>query len=83
RLINSLNENKYFTNLELDEFIKTRTEINAVGKNIYQLLKILRAGNSVKINEDNLKNTIDIINEKIDILSASLGKIIEINNQRI
>ncbi|ECK6873609.1 hypothetical protein FSE89_05865, partial [Campylobacter upsaliensis] len=81
--INSLNENKYFTNLELDEFIKTRTEINAVGKNIYQLLKILRAGNSVKINEDNLKNTIDIINEKIDILSASLGKIIEINNQRI
>lgn len=83
RLINSLNENKYFTNLELDEFIKTRTEINAVGKNIYQLLKILRAGNSVKINEDNLKNTIDTINAKIDILSDSLGKIIEINNQRI
>ncbi|HEF3555968.1 TPA: hypothetical protein R9123_000929, partial [Campylobacter upsaliensis] len=82
-LLNSIKNEKLFTNLELDEFIKTRTEINAVGKNIYQLLKILRAGNSVKINEDNLKNTIDIINEKIDILSASLGKIIEINNQRI
>ena len=82
-LLNSIKNEKLFTNLELDEFIKTRTEINAVGKNIYQLLKILRAGNSVKINEDNLKNTIDTINAKIDILSDSLGKIIEINNQRI
>ncbi|EAJ1255098.1 hypothetical protein A0Y59_07960 [Campylobacter lari] len=83
RLINSLNKNKLFTNLELIEFIKTRTEINTIGKNIYQLLKVVRGRNLVKINDDNLKNTIDYIRDKIDILSDKIGKIIEINNQRI
>lgn len=83
RLINSLNKNKLFTNLELIEFIKTRTEINTIGKNIYQLLKVVRGRNLVKINDDNLKNTIDYIRDKIDILSDNLGKVIEINNQRI
>lgn len=83
RLINSLNKNKLFTNLELIEFIKTRTEINTIGKNIYQLLKVVRGRNLVKINDDNLKNTIDYIRDKIDILSDKLGKVIEINNQII
>lgn len=82
-LINSLNKNKLFTNIEIDEFIKTRTEINAIGKNIYQLLKVIRGKNLVKINDNNLKNTINDIKYKIDILSDILGKIIEVNNQRI
>lgn len=83
RLINSLNKNKFFANTELIEFMKTRTEINSIGKNIYQVLKILRGNNLVKINEDNLKNTIDSFRNKIDTLSDTLGKIIEVNNQRI
>ncbi|WP_416862631.1 hypothetical protein [Helicobacter ganmani] len=83
RLINSLNKNKFFANTELIEFMKTRTEINYIGKNIYQVLKILRGNNLVKINEDNLKNTIDSFRNKIDTLSDTLGKIIEVNNQRI
>ncbi|TLD80745.1 hypothetical protein LS70_008685 [Helicobacter sp. MIT 11-5569] len=83
RLINSLNKNKFFANAELIAFMKTRTEINSIGKNIYQLLKVLRSNNLVKINEDNLKNTIDSVRDKIDILSDTLGKIIEVNNQRV
>ncbi|EFT8786541.1 hypothetical protein HVM40_001960, partial [Campylobacter jejuni] len=49
----------------------------------YQLLKILRSGNSVKINENNLNKTMDNIRDKIDILSDQLGAIIEKNNERI
>lgn len=82
-LLNSIKNEKLFTNIEIDEFIKTRTEINAIGKNIYQLLKILRSGNSVKINENNLNKTMDNIRDKIDILSDQLGAIIEKNNERI
>lgn len=82
-LLNSIKNEKLFTNIEIDEFIKTRTEINAIGKNIYQLLKILRSGNSVKINENNLNKTMDNIRDKIDILSNKLGIIIEKNNERI
>ncbi|WP_104722726.1 hypothetical protein [Helicobacter mesocricetorum] len=82
-LINSLNKNKFFTNVELVEFIKVRTEINTIGKNIYQLLKVIRGKNLVKINDNNLKNTINDIKDKIDVLSDILGKIIEVNNQRI
>ncbi|ENT5881303.1 hypothetical protein ACFD88_001633 [Campylobacter coli] len=82
-LLNSIKNEKLFTNIEIDEFMKTRTEINAIGKNIYQLLKILRSGNSVKINENNLNKTMDNIRDKIDILSDQLGVIIEKNNERI
>ncbi|EOX5999105.1 hypothetical protein ACPS9K_001697 [Campylobacter jejuni] len=82
-LLNSIKNEKLFTNIEIDEFIKTRTEINAIGKNIYQLLKILRSGSSVKINENNLNKTMDNIRDKIDILSDQLGAIIEKNNERI
>ncbi|EKQ4064687.1 hypothetical protein P4893_001890 [Campylobacter jejuni] len=82
-LLNSIKNEKLFTNIEIDEFIKTRTEINAICKNIYQLLKILRSGNSVKINENNLNKTMDNIRDKIDILSDQLGAIIEKNNERI
>ncbi|EEU7331508.1 hypothetical protein HEI39_000935, partial [Campylobacter jejuni] len=82
-LLNSIKNEKLFTNIEIDKFIKTRTEINAIGKNIYQLLKILRSGNSVKINENNLNKTMDNIRDKIDILSDQLGTIIEKNNERI
>ncbi|EPM4087746.1 hypothetical protein ED561_08505 [Campylobacter coli] len=82
-LLNSIKNEKLFTNIEIDKFIKTRTEINAIGKNICQLLKILRSGNSVKINENNLNKTMDNIRDKIDILSDQLGAIIEKNNERI
>ncbi|EHU5895517.1 hypothetical protein KZF07_001023 [Campylobacter jejuni] len=82
-LLNSIKNEKLFTNIEIDKFIKTRTEINAIVKNIYQLLKILRSGNSVKINENNLNKTMDNIRDKIDILSDQLGAIIEKNNERI
>lgn len=33
-LLNSIKNEKLFTNIEIDEFIKTRTEINTIGKNI-------------------------------------------------
>ncbi|EAB5255735.1 hypothetical protein R2Z11_001653 [Campylobacter jejuni] len=82
-LLNSIKNEKLFTNIEIDKFIKTRTEINTISKNIYQLLKILRSGNSVKINENNLNKTMDNIRDKIDILSEQLGAIIEKNNERI
>ncbi len=39
--------------IQKNEFIKTRTEINAIGKNIYQLLKILRSGQLGAIIEKN------------------------------
>ncbi|RAZ25702.1 hypothetical protein [Campylobacter hyointestinalis] len=81
-LLNSIKNEKLFTNIEMDEFIKTRIEINAIGKNI-SILKILRSGNSVKINENNLNKTMDNIRDKIDILSDHLGTIIEKNNERI
>ncbi|MFX3627642.1 hypothetical protein ACD574_00165 [Campylobacter sp. LH-2024] len=84
-LLNSIKNEKLFTNIEIDKFIKTRTEINVIGKYIYiyLLLKILRSGNSVKINENNLNKTMNNIRDKIDILSNKLGIIIEKNNERI
>ncbi|ECQ1434341.1 hypothetical protein FYY66_08040 [Campylobacter jejuni] len=82
-LINSLNKYKFFSNDNILEFIKTRTEINAIGKNLYQLLKVLRSRNFIKINDENFKNTINNLNDKLDLLLEQLGIIIEKNNQRI
>lgn len=82
-LLNHLNQNKFYSKIELDEFIKTRSDINKVGQNLYQLLKALRERNFVRINDSVLEKTINEINDKIDELCLELNNIIMNSKSRI
>ncbi|HEB9289689.1 TPA: hypothetical protein RZK14_001604 [Campylobacter coli] len=81
--LNHIYNDKFFDKKYINEFILTRTEINTIGRNIYQLLKILRSGKSVRINENNLEKSFKDISLNIEKLSKELEKIIIKNNERI
>ncbi|WP_257933370.1 hypothetical protein UPTC17655_a0040 (plasmid) [Campylobacter lari] len=81
--LNHIYKDKFFDKNYIDEFILARTEINTIGRNIYQLLKILRSGKSVRVNEKNLEKSFEDISINIEKLSKELEKIILKNNERI
>ncbi|EGD5552743.1 hypothetical protein IBH23_000989 [Campylobacter coli] len=82
-ILNSLHKEKFFTKAEVNEFIRMRYEINAIGKNIFQLLKNLRERNFVIIKDKDIETMINDTRESIEVLSEKLEKLIDRNNERI
>ncbi len=82
RLLNTIYREKYFTNIELSTFIRTKGEVNKVGINLNQLLKLLNKKSSLNVNEEILKNMISDINIKVSNLSNELENIIEKSRDR-
>ncbi|CUU79306.1 hypothetical protein GZ989_011115 (plasmid) [Campylobacter fetus] len=82
RLLNTINKNKYYTNLELEDFCKSRSEINTIGRNLNSLVKLLRTRNIIKFDDENFKKSIESLNTKIDNLSNELSEILIRSNQR-
>ncbi len=76
RLLNTIYRNKYFTNIELSNFINTRTEVNIVGRNLNQLLKLLHTKSNLNVNEETFKNMIKDLDNKIKNITLELEDII-------
>lgn len=81
RLLNTISTSKYYSNFEMENFIKTRNELNRIGVNLNQLVKFLKQNNTNKV--DNLEKSIEILNNKIDNLAQELGEIIKLSKYRI
>ena len=60
-----------------------RYEINAIGKNIFQLLKNLRERNFMVIKDNDIESMINDARKSIEVLSEKLEKLIDRNNERI
>lgn len=82
-ILNSLHKEKFFTKAEVNEFIMMRYEINAIGKNIFQLLKNLRERNFMVIKDNDIESMINDARKSIEVLSEKLEKLIDRNNERI
>ncbi|EMF4797342.1 hypothetical protein V3621_001775 [Campylobacter coli] len=82
-ILNSLHKEKFFTKAEVNEFIMMRYEINAIGKNIFQLLKNLRERNFIVIKDNDIESMINDTRKSIEVLSEKLEKLIDRNNERI
>lgn len=66
RLLNTIYKNKFFTNNEMKDFVKSRYEINMIGINLNQLLKQIYTKDDYKLDKDEIKNLIFDIEKKID-----------------
>lgn len=82
RLLNTIYKNKYFTNIELSNFIKTKGEINTVGRNLNQLLKLLHTKSNLSVNDDVFKNMVKDIDNNVKNISNDLRDIIEKSRSR-
>lgn len=83
RLINTIYKNKYFLPIELKELSNLNFQIKRIGININQLNKKLNQ-KEVLINEDykNLKDSLDEVNNKIDLVSKEIKNILQFANNR-
>lgn len=83
RLLNTLHNEKFYTAKETQLFIKLRTEINILGRNINQLLRYIQSKNILRIDTQNISKTMNTIYKKIDDLAKELEEIILRTNGRI
>lgn len=82
RLLNTIYKNKYFTNNEMKDFVKSRYEINMVGLNLNQLLKQIYTKDDYKLDKDELKKLILDIASKIEEHNKELAKVLTYTNDR-
>lgn len=82
RLLNTMYKNKYFTNMELSNFMVLKREINTIGRNLNQLLKLLHTKSNLSVDDNVFKNMLNDINMNIKELSKSLENIIEQSKSR-
>lgn len=82
RLLNSINKNKFFTSNELKEFIKTRYELNMIGRNLNQLVKKLNSKEESIIESEDIKEIVVEINLKLKKFSKLLEEFIIHTNHR-
>lgn len=82
RLLNTIYKNKYFTNNEMKEFIKSRYEINMIGRNLNQLLKQIYTKDDYKLDKDEIKNLIYDIDKKINKHSDDLRELEKFTDNR-
>jgi hypothetical protein len=82
RLLNTIYKNKYFTNIELSNFIKTKGEINTIGRNLNQLLKLLHTKSNLTVNDEVFQNMVKDIDNNVKNISNELRDIIEKSRSR-
>jgi len=83
RILNSLKEKKeYYTNMDIENFIKIRTELNAIGKNLNVIARKVRAQESAKIEIKNLEKFLEYIQDSIYKTVTVLRNEIEKNRER-
>lgn len=85
-LLNLLNSNSpMFNNIEMSELRNACYELNMVGRNINQILKVLyeQDFNNFKLNYENLITAINVANEKISKVVEPIEKYIEILNLKL
>ena len=83
RLLNSIYKNKYFLPIELTELKKLVYHLKMIGLNINGIFRRVNFKEELK-SEDyiNLQNSINEVNEKIDLINNEMKKIFKLANKR-
>ncbi|WP_026803744.1 hypothetical protein [Aliarcobacter lanthieri] len=79
-LLNSIYEKRFINPIELEVFIKFKSEINSIGRNLHQILKHLNIHKELK--SDELINTIQELNIKIDHTKQEIENLLKYTNKR-
>lgn len=85
-LLNLLNsDSPIFNNVEMEELRKSNYELNMVGRNINQMLKVLYEQDlqNFKVNYENLISVVKVVNDKISAVSDKIEKYIKILNLKL
>lgn len=85
-LLNLLNcDSPIFNNIEMEELRKSNYELNMVGRNINQMLKVLYEQDlkNFKVNYENLISVVKVVNDKISAVSDKIEKYIKILNLKL
>jgi len=83
RLINSIYKNKYFLPIELDEFRNLTYQLKKIGININGIFRKLNLNKELKKDDYvNLENSINKLNNKIDLITNELKTILKFANNR-
>lgn len=80
-ILNSIYENRFINPTELEAFIKFKSEINSIGRNLHQILKHLNIHKELK--SDELIITIQELNIKIDHTKQEIESILKYTNKRL
>ncbi|KLD97989.1 hypothetical protein PJV92_06615 [Aliarcobacter butzleri] len=79
-LMNSIYDKRFLNPNELEAFIKFKSEISIIGKNLNQILKYLNIHKELKT--DDLINTIQELNIKLDDTKQEIKSILKYTNKR-
>ena len=79
-ILNSIYEKRFINPTELEAFIKFKSEINSIGRNLHQILKHLNIHKELK--SDELINTMQELNIKIDYTKQEIETILKYTNKR-
>lgn len=79
-LLNSIFDKRFLNPNELEAFIKFKSEISIIGKNLNQILKYLNIHKELKT--DDLINTIQELNIKLDDTKQEIKSILKYTNKR-
>lgn len=79
-LMNSIYDKRFLNPNELEAFIKFKSEISIIGKNLNQILKYLNIHKELKT--DDLINTIQELNIKLDDTKQEIETILKYTNKR-
>ena len=79
-ILNSIYEKRFINPTELEAFIKFKSEINSIGRNLHQILKHLNIHKELK--NDELINTMQELNIKIDHTKKEIDNLLKYTNKR-
>ena len=79
-ILNSIYEKRFINPTELEAFIKFKSEINSIGRNLHQILKHLNIHKELK--SDELTHTIQDLHIKIDHTKQEIDNLLKYKNKR-
>ncbi|WP_418180481.1 hypothetical protein ACNSOL_10925 [Aliarcobacter lanthieri] len=79
-ILNSIYEKRFINPIELEAFLKFKSEINSIGRNLHQILKHLNIHKELK--SDELIHTIQDLNIKIDHTKQEIENLLKYTNKR-
>lgn len=84
-LINTLYENKFFSNLEMNKINLATSEFKRLGKNFYEAIELFKykKGSAFEIKFDELKQSFNEILETIKIYKESVNSINKERQKRL